>query len=287
MKKRKILFILGMTVFLLTNSSSVFIANAEGITTTLAGTCYLRTIPAYGDNIIGEYASGTEVEVLDVVGSWYHVRIDNKEGYLGVRFVEEISEEVPVGDLSLLEEETEKETEKNGKTIKTIKFRNYEWGISLQEIIDNEVTSDMIYNIDYLIEDNRLIIDNGDVGGFDAVIGYIAEDGKFSVGSYILKEKHTNELDYYNDYISLVDKYESVYGEAAFEWADWKDDHYKDNANKWGMAVITGDVEFQTYWFDEDGAMIVMTLSGDNYKANTTISYYCPDFEVNENVDGI
>ena len=286
MKKRSVV-ILGMIGFLLVNPVSTFITNAEDITGTLLGGCYLRATPEYEGSIIGEYSAGTMVKLLDVVGDWYHVNINDAEGYVGSRYVEDISGEVPIGDLSLLEEETEKETEKNNKAIKTIKFRNYEWGIPLEEIIDNEVTSDMVYNVDYLSEDDRLIIDNGNVGGFDATIGYVAEDGKFSVGSYILKEKHTNELDYYNDYISLVNKYEIVYGEAAFEWADWKDDFYKDNANKWGMAVITGDVEFQTYWIDEDGAMIVITLSGDNYEANTSVWYYSPDFETNENVDGI
>ncbi|MBQ6321908.1 MAG: SH3 domain-containing protein [Lachnospiraceae bacterium] len=55
---------------------------------TMTGTCYMRSEPDYGDNIIGEYGAGTTVEFLGDVGGWYKVRIDGKTGYMGTRFFE-------------------------------------------------------------------------------------------------------------------------------------------------------------------------------------------------------
>ena len=53
---------------------------------TMTGTCYMRSEPDYGDNIIGEYSAGTTVEFLEDVGGWYKVRVDGMTGYMGARF---------------------------------------------------------------------------------------------------------------------------------------------------------------------------------------------------------
>ena len=49
-------------------------------------TCYLRSEPDYGDNIIGEYYGGTTVEFLGDAGGWYRVRVNGQTGYMGARF---------------------------------------------------------------------------------------------------------------------------------------------------------------------------------------------------------
>ena len=53
----------------------------------LASTCYMRSYADYGDNIIGEYYGGTQLEILEDHGGWTKVRIDGVDGFVGTKFV--------------------------------------------------------------------------------------------------------------------------------------------------------------------------------------------------------
>ena len=52
------------------------------------GSCYLRSTPDYGDNIIDEIRGGTEVEYLSNDGGWVFIRVGDMEGYVGERFLQ-------------------------------------------------------------------------------------------------------------------------------------------------------------------------------------------------------
>ncbi len=53
---------------------------------TMTGTCYLRSYPDYGDNILGTYGAGTVVRFYGEEAGWYKVEVDGQIGYMGPRF---------------------------------------------------------------------------------------------------------------------------------------------------------------------------------------------------------
>lgn len=169
----------------------------------------------------------------------------------------------------------------------TITFRGYDWGTSKEEIMKNEITSDMVADVDYLEEDDGLLINGQSVAGLDALVLYNFIDNGLDSGVYSITEKHTNKTDYYRDYEDLVKKYTDKYGTPVIDQAQWKDDLYKDDPDDWGMAVAVGDVTFVSKWEKADGSTTGIMLKGDNYEINLAIIYQSPDYEYKENTDGI
>lgn len=169
----------------------------------------------------------------------------------------------------------------------TITFRGYDWGTSKEEIMKNEITSDMVADVDYLEEDDGLLINGQYVAGLDALVLYNFTDNGLDSGVYSITEKHTNKTDYYRDYEDLVKKYTDKYGTPVIDQAQWKDDLYKDDPDDWGMAVAVGDVTFVSKWEKADGSTTGIMLKGDNYEINLAIIYQSPDYEYKENTDGI
>lgn len=58
----------------------------EPVYLTMTGTCYMRSYPDYGDNIMGTYYAGTVVEFLGEEAGWYKVQVDGNVGYMGPKF---------------------------------------------------------------------------------------------------------------------------------------------------------------------------------------------------------
>lgn len=164
----------------------------------------------------------------------------------------------------------------------TITFRGYDWGTSKEEIMKNEITSDMVADVDYLEEDDGLLINGQSVAGLDALVLYNFTDNGLDSGVYSITEKHTNKTDYYRDYEDLVKKYTDKYGTPVIDQAQWKDDLYKDDPDDWGMAVAVGDVTFVSKWEKADGSTTGIMLKGDNYEINLAIIYQSPDYEYKE-----
>ena len=169
-----------------------------------------------------------------------------------------------------------------------IYFRDCEWDSTVEDVMEKEITSDMIEGIDYYYEDDVLTIIDGSVAGYDCYT-YFAfnEQGKFVRGMYSLKEEHSNQSDYYQDYVDLVELYVEKYGDDYEEAAIWKDETFKNDIQNWGHAVSVGDVKFGTMWTDENGTTIVMALAGDNYEISTSIAYTSAKYESKKNTDGI
>lgn len=166
-------------------------------------------------------------------------------------------------------------------------FRGYAWGTSLDEIKQDEITSDMIENVDYGMSGNTLVILNSKVSSYDAsVLFEFDNDNKLISGGYSLAEEHTDDSGYYDDFIKLTSTYAKKYGLP--EQSDvWKNNLYKDDVTKWGFAAACGHVSFLRYWDADDGSSISITLSGDNFEASTFVLYRSPNYGKEDDMTGI
>jgi len=59
---------------------------------------HLRKEPSTKSASLGRYYNGTQVQILDYSGQWYHVRVDGKEGYMLDTYVREMREILPTHD---------------------------------------------------------------------------------------------------------------------------------------------------------------------------------------------
>lgn len=195
------------------------------------------------------------------------------------------------GNVSTMASQENVEDTKNESEYAPIdEFRDFKWGISKDEIISSVITDDMVEGEDYgFIGDGKtLVLINGDVAGYDSYIYYeFNDDWKLTQGQYVLKEDHTNENDYYDDYIDITSKYDNKYGESDHQIVKWKDDTYKGKNDKIGMAIAIGDLYIATEWIDDNGSRIIAVIAGDNFEINTSITYRSPDYEERENTGGV
>lgn len=191
------------------------------------------------------------------------------------------------GTISLASESTENESEVK-EEVMIDNFRGYSWGTSKTEIESSEIKDDMVENIDYSYIDGNTIVFTGSVAGYSAYVYYIFDESdKLVRGYYILQEKHTNKTDYYDDFCNLADLYAEKYGDPVVDIENWKDDLYKDDPSKWGLAIATGKVNFIKTWVDSGNNRVYMIISGDNYEIQTGITYEFAEYEEPKNVDGI
>ncbi|MCL2866567.1 MAG: leucine-rich repeat protein [Clostridia bacterium] len=56
---------------------------------------HLRKEPSTKSASLGRYYNGTQVQILDYSGQWYHVKVDGKEGYMLDTYVREMREILP------------------------------------------------------------------------------------------------------------------------------------------------------------------------------------------------
>lgn len=145
-------------------------------------------------------------------------------------------------------------------------FRNATWGISKSEIKKIETAK-------LLDETDEVLMYRGKVGTYDAVIVYKFTNNKLRTGAYFVKEEHTNENLFIEDYNDINKILKTKYGMPTTDDIIWIDTLYKDKYSDWGFAVSLGDLKYSTTW--KIGNMsIVHTLDGDNYKINHDIVYF-------------
>ena len=162
-------------------------------------------------------------------------------------------------------------------TEKPIKFRDYEWGTNVSEIIEKECDG-LVEGVDYEYTDNKkLLIINKEVAGFSANITFIFTDqDELCEGSYVFTEKHVNNNLYYSDYNDLCKKITSVYGDPIGSKEDWNDDLFKDDPSDIGTALAVGHVVLSTAWYAEDKSYLIIYCGGDNYTIDMAATYYAP-----------
>ena len=150
-------------------------------------------------------------------------------------------------------------------------FRESHWGDSKETVKSSESAR-------LQSEQERVLLYSVRLAGMDALAAYIFVPGKLVRAKYILRTTHTNRNDYLTDFSKLQDLLDKKYGKPTEEQTLWKDDLYRSNPSRWGMAVATGDLSKFTSWKTSD-TDIILALIGDNYEITLAIEYTSTRFQ--------
>jgi hypothetical protein len=143
--------------------------------------------------------------------------------------------------------------------------RNTKWGMSKQQVLLSESIKPSINNKDGLTYDVRL------AGLENYLFYFFNSEGKLSAAAYSLSEKYAIENSYLSDYLSLLSKLKEKYGDGSPE-IDWSNDLYKDDKQKWGLAIAAEHLKILHRWETED-TNITMEISGKNFDVSVAIRY--------------
>lgn len=146
-------------------------------------------------------------------------------------------------------------------------FRNARWGMTREEVKNTE-------SLKIQFENEQILGYEDVVAGMKSGIAYIFTNNKLTRAKYIFAGHHTNNNDYILDYKKLKSLLEKKYGPPREDKTIWKkqDSYYKDDIDRWGMAVAMGELFFYSEWENEATGMF-LGLLGDNLKIEFVLEY--------------
>lgn len=164
----------------------------------------------------------------------------------------------------------EKDAESGTKPIadgKSATFRNTRWGMTAEEVKATDP------GLEFIDSDGTLIVENVKVAGLTAATLFSFDNnGVLYQGGYVFTHEHSNATDFVDDYYTLQKQLVSKYGEPTLDEVKWKNDLLKDDPQNYGVAVSTGQLEYNTI-IESGGTKIILRLSGDNYDITLALVY--------------
>lgn len=142
-------------------------------------------------------------------------------------------------------------------------FRYANWGDDVETIAKLE-------NKKYTYKDeNNLLYKDIKLMRFATDVYYGFKDGKFNAGTYTIKETHTNQNLYIDDFYEINNALIEKYGQPTNNKENWRRNIFEDDP---GLALYYGDVEYLTVWITDECA-IMHGLRADNFEIKHSIAY--------------
>ena len=111
----------------------------------------------------------------------------------------------------------------------------------------------------------------GNLGGKKFYISYSFTDNKLSRVVYIYNETHSNDNNYITSYDELKEVLTTKYQELRSA-VTWKNDLFKDDEDKWGLAISAGHLALKSIW-ETENTNITLACAGENYEITLGIVY--------------
>ena len=143
--------------------------------------------------------------------------------------------------------------------------RKTKWGMNKQQVISSEDIKPSMNNETGLAYDVQL------AGLKNYLFYFFNPDGKLSAAAYNLSEKYASDNSYLSAYLDLLGKLKEKYGEGVPD-IQWSNDLYRDDKQKWGLAISAEHLTIMNRWETED-TNIVAEISGKNYEITVAIRY--------------
>lgn len=146
-------------------------------------------------------------------------------------------------------------------------FRSCKWGDSKAQILASENTNPSE------ITDSGVHYSNKSLLSRPCDYSYSFKDGKLYAGIYIINSVYINSNNYISEYEKLKESIITKYGKPYTDELEWNNDRYKNNPDHYGLAVSLGYLKYKSTW-RTDRTIIVLMLTGENFKLYNTISYF-------------
>ena len=148
-------------------------------------------------------------------------------------------------------------------------FREINWGMSIDEVIENEGEPADKGNSNLLYETQ--------VAGRDAYLLYEFQNDKLYEGTYFITRNYPNTILKFGDYLVLQKEIEKLYGEYEDETV-WYNDRHRANLDNYGRALRLSHVHFRSTW-ENQNTNIDLFLGRLSDRIHFILKYYDNNFE--------
>ena len=148
----------------------------------------------------------------------------------------------------------------------TYNFRHTNWGMTPEEVIASETIAP-IEKDKTMIKYNTQILDK------NVELLYLFAQNKLIGASYKLDENYLNSERFIKAYTRFKGELLKKYGLPTKEITQWKNDAFKSDRNKWGIALSLGYLEYFTFW-EAPGTTVSCGLKEKNFYVLCSIEYW-------------
>jgi hypothetical protein len=152
------------------------------------------------------------------------------------------------------------------------KFKNYfrdtRWGMSKRQVIELE-GKPLLQEKSYGLETIKY---RKKANGLECSVEFIFAGDKLIRAKYIFLEVHKHKSQYIGDYKKIKDWLTERHGMPLGSNVTWRNDLYKEDYSRWGLAVSLGHLEYSSLWKNKE-MEIFLTLSGRNNKISLMAEY--------------
>ena len=144
-------------------------------------------------------------------------------------------------------------------------FRKTKWGMSKQEVLASETLKPVSEREESLIYMSVVLHKK-------VLIGYSFIQNKLFRATYLLRERHTNQNDFIEDYDDFKEMLTKKYGRPKKDNIIWRNNLFKNDSSEWGTAIGFGHLVYACEW-ETNSTKILCLLNGDNFKISLGVGY--------------
>ena len=149
-------------------------------------------------------------------------------------------------------------------------FRNTRWGMTQEEVIAAET-------MDPVEKDKNAITYKTRVLEKDVALRYVFAQNKLIGASYMLDDNYINSEQFIQTYAQFKKELIKKYGQPVKDITQWKNDAFKKDRSKWGMALSLGYLEYFTFW-ETPVTTVSCGLKEKNYQILCSVEYWSLEF---------
>ena len=152
----------------------------------------------------------------------------------------------------------------------TYNFRYTKWGMTPEEVVASEKMAP-------ISKDEKLIRYKTQILDKNVELHYLFAQNKLIGASYKLDENYLNSDRFFQTYARFKEELIKKYGSPNKEITNWKNDTFKSDRSKWGIALSLGYLEYFTIW-ETPSTTVSCGLKENNYYVLCSVEYWSLEF---------
>jgi len=163
---------------------------------------------------------------------------------------------------------------------KTFESRSTDWGMSVQEVKENEpVQSSWELQAPVLADLEQRVAYHTQIEGIEAALTYTFYQDELGQAKYVFEPQHEDALEFVNDFNTVKNWISQSYGQPTSVQEIWLDDLYQYDKSLWGQAVKRGHLVMVAEW-KNPGTDIILVLDGGNDEVGLVGDFTSTNFAV-------
>ncbi len=163
---------------------------------------------------------------------------------------------------------------------KTFERRSTDWGMSVQEVKQNEpVPTSWELQTPVLKDGEQRVAYHTQIEGIDAALTYTFYQDQLSQAKYVFEPQHEDAAEYLKDFHAVEGWISKSYGAPRAVKEIWLDTLYQYDKSLWGQAIRRGHLTMVAEW-QRPGTDIVLVLDGGNDEIGLVADFASTTFVV-------